>query len=94
MKDNLGFISEHFGTIIVGMMVPVICASLLTWSQTQMNTLNIKTNNAAAAKAGTSRFTKQDAERMEDRQDIKNEVMRDEIIELIKEVAMLKGVGC
>ena len=81
------FISEHFGTLIVGMILALFGAfislagiALLTWSQTTMNTENIAENRIDHDAAGMDRFTKQDAERLEDR-----------ILDLIKDVSFLKG---
>jgi len=99
-EPPLGFLAEHFGTLVVGMILALFGAlislagvALLTWSQTTMNTENILENREDHNAAGADRFTRQDAERMEDRQEIKNGVMRDEIVELIKEVSYLKGAA-
>ena len=74
-------------------MIGVIGMSLImTWSQTNQNTENIIENREDHESSGADRFTRSNAERMEDRQQIKNEVLRDEIVELAKEIWYLKGL--
>lgn len=97
-KDQLGFLSEHFGTLVVGLILALFGAfislagvALLTWSQTAMNTIAIANNNVATAKAGESRFTKQDAERHEAINADKHQALRGEVIELMKKVSYIEG---
>ncbi len=97
-EAQVSFLTEHFGTLVVGMMLALFGAfislagvALLTWSQTTMNTENIQENREDHSASGADRFKRTDAQRMEDRQQVKNDEMRDEILDLIKDVAFMKG---
>lgn len=89
MKADL--LSEHFGTLVIGMVLALFGAfislagvALLTWSQTTMNTENIQENREDHESAGADRFTRRDAERLDDR-------LSQNIMDLVKDVTFLKG---
>lgn len=98
-EKGLEKVKEYFGAIILmligslfGMLGIMGTSLIMTWSQTNQNTENIAENREDHEASGADRFTRSNAERMEDRQQLKNEAMRDEILELVKEVWYLKGL--
>lgn len=85
---------EIVGVILGGLFVIVIAigtAGIATWSRSVQNAANLAEDRKTHEAGGKDRFTRTNAERMEDRQEIKNEVMREEILDLIKEIWFLKG---
>lgn len=99
---QLGKLKDYLGEILLAMiaasmgalftlMVAIGTSQIVTWGQTNTNTENIAENREDHESAGHDRFKRSDAERMEDRQEIKNKAMRDEVVKLIKEVWFLKG---
>ena len=98
MKVKGELLQEHFGTLIVGMILALFAAfislagvALLTWAQTEMNTIAIANNNVATAKAGESRFTKYDAERLDDIAREEHKETEEKLTKLREEIAFIKG---
>ncbi len=97
-EKGLDKLKEYFGAIVL-VLIGALAAGMVglgvvaarVWSETDRNTENIAENREAHEAGGDDRFTRTNAERMEDRQEIKNEAMRDEIVELAKEIWFLKG---